>query len=62
MRTKLGELLVVSASQARKVQQDILGYIVTFYNGRKRHSMLGYTDSNDYESVVAELSRLRFLN
>lgn len=32
-------------------KQDILDYIVMFYNSRRRHSHLGYACPNDFESV-----------
>jgi len=36
-----------------EAQQDVLDYIVMFYNSRRLHSTLGYTSPNDYESAMA---------
>lgn len=38
-----------------EAQQDILNYIVMFYNSQRLHSYLSYTSPNDYESAMAIL-------
>ena len=40
-----------------EAQQDILDYIVMFYNSRRLHSTLGFASPNDYESAVVELKK-----
>ncbi len=40
-----------------EAQQDILDYIVMFYNSRRLHSTLGYISPNDYESTAVELKK-----
>jgi len=40
-----------------EAQQDILDYIVMFYNSRRLHSTLGYCSPNDFESATAELKK-----
>lgn len=40
-----------------EAQQDVLDYIVMFYNSRRRHSTLDYSSPNDYESAMAELKK-----
>jgi putative transposase len=40
-----------------EAQQDILDYIVMFYNSRRLHSTLDYTSPNDYESAMVELKK-----
>ena len=40
-----------------EAQQDILDYIVMFYNSRRLHSTLGYISPNDYESTTVELKK-----
>ena len=40
-----------------EAQQDILDYIVMFYNSRRLHSTLDYTSPNDYESTVVEMKK-----
>jgi transposase InsO family protein len=40
-----------------EAQQDILDYIVMFYNSRRLHSTLGFASPNDYESTVVELKK-----
>lgn len=40
-----------------EAQQDILDYIVMFYNSRRLHSYLGYCSPNDYESAMAEVEK-----
>ena len=40
-----------------EAQQDILDYIVMFYNSRRLHSTLNYISPNDYESAMAELKK-----
>tara|TARA_Y100001001_G_scaffold109355_1_gene107112 strand:- start:75 stop:422 length:348 start_codon:yes stop_codon:yes gene_type:complete len=40
-----------------EAQQDILDYMVMFYNSRRLHSTLGYISPNDYESTVVELRK-----
>ena len=40
-----------------EAQQDILDYIVMFYNSRRLHSTLDYTSPNDYESAVVEMKK-----
>jgi transposase InsO family protein len=37
-----------------EAQQDILDYIVMFYNNRRLHSTLGYSSPNEFESAMAE--------
>jgi len=41
----------------RPLQQDILDYIVMFYNSRRLHSTLQYVSPNDYESAVFEMKK-----
>jgi putative transposase len=38
-----------------EAQQDILDYIVMFYNNRRLHSTLDYRSPNDYESATDKL-------
>tara|TARA_R110000787_G_scaffold52239_4_gene123105 strand:- start:587 stop:1465 length:879 start_codon:yes stop_codon:yes gene_type:complete len=40
-----------------EAQQDILDYIVMFYNSRRLHSTLDYTSPNDYESAIVEMKK-----
>ena len=40
-----------------EAQQDILDYIVMFYNNRRLHSTLDYSSPNDFESAMAELKK-----
>lgn len=40
-----------------EAQQDILDYIVMFYNSQRLHSTLGYISPIDYESAMAELKK-----
>jgi transposase InsO family protein len=40
-----------------EAQRDILDYIVMSYNSRRLHSMLGYTNLNDYDSAAVELRK-----
>jgi transposase InsO family protein len=40
-----------------EAQQDILDYIVMFYNSRRLHSTLDYTSPNDYESSIVEMKK-----
>jgi transposase InsO family protein len=40
-----------------EAQQDILDYIVMFYNSRRLHSYLGYCSPNDYESAMAKMGK-----
>ena len=40
-----------------EAQQDILDYIVMFYNSQRLHSTLDYISPNDYESARAELKK-----
>jgi putative transposase len=40
-----------------EAQQDILDYIVMFYNSRRLHSTLDYRSPNDFESAAAELEK-----
>jgi hypothetical protein len=38
-------------------QQDILDYVVMFYNSHPLHSTLDCTGPNDYESAMVELNK-----
>ncbi len=40
-----------------EAQQDILDYIVMFYNSRRLHSTLDYCSPNDFESAMAEMEK-----
>lgn len=40
-----------------EAQQDVLDYIVMFYNSRRLHSTLDYTSPNDYETITVELKK-----
>jgi len=40
-----------------EAQQDILDYIVMFYNSHRLHSTLDYTSPNGYESAMSELKK-----
>jgi transposase InsO family protein len=40
-----------------EAQQDILDYIVMFYNSRRLHSTLDYTSPNEYESAIVEMKK-----
>ncbi len=40
-----------------EAQQDILDYIVMFYNSRRLHSYLDYTSPNEYEAAMVELKK-----
>jgi putative transposase len=40
-----------------EAQQDILDYIVMFYNSRRLHSTLDYCSPNNFESAMAELEK-----
>ena len=40
-----------------EAQQDILDYIVMFYNSRRLHSTLDYSSPNDFESAMAKLKK-----
>ena len=40
-----------------EAQQDILDYIVMFYNSHRLHSTLDYTSPNGYESAMIELKK-----
>lgn len=41
----------------REAQQDVLDYIVMFYNSRRLHSFLDYVSPNEYESAMIELEK-----
>lgn len=41
-----------------EAQQDILDYIVMFYNSWRLHSYLDYNSPNDYESAMAEQKKV----
>ena len=41
-----------------EAKQDILDYIVMFYNSQRMHSTLGYISPIDYESAMAELRKV----
>jgi putative transposase len=41
----------------QETQQDILDYIVMFYNSHRLHSTLDYTSPNGYESAMIELKK-----
>jgi len=41
-----------------EAQQDILDYIVMFYNSHRLHSYLDYHSPNDYESAMAEMKKV----
>ena len=40
-----------------EAQQDILDYIVMFYNSRRLHSTLGYSSPHDFESAMSDLKK-----
>lgn len=40
-----------------EAQQDILDYIVMFYNSRRLHSTLDYRSPNDFESAITDLKK-----
>lgn len=40
-----------------QAQQDILDYIVMFYNSRRLHSTLNYMSPNNFELTVAEMKK-----
>jgi putative transposase len=45
--------------QSRKeAQQDILDYIVMFYNNDRLHSYLGYKNPNQYEKEMQVLKKV----
>lgn len=46
LKTELGEIF----ESATHAEREVFDYVEVFYNGRRRHSTLGYLSPRDFEA------------